>query len=286
MFSFKRLCACCFVPKPDDIHLDTIEKDHNDPNSNSNQQESALQLVTDSKSQLNQTITEITKLTLSIIDTEGMQIGTEYEIYPMGLKGSSRRIQDGCVYAGTLRFENNIIINDIILSENEKGVGKKHFLIQFDKYQKNYFLKDLGDGMGTFIRLDKPLKLKSNHIISFGDSHLVITIEQPNLCLKFIDGPKTEEKFTYGPADGPIKIGRMADCNIRFDDSSLSRYQCIFKFEDSWYLIDGDGRKLSTNGTWLFCEDFFEIFDGLVFKAGQTLFKAQYNAEMINLNND
>jgi hypothetical protein len=43
--------------------------------------------------------------------------------------------------------------------------------------------------------------------------------------------------------------------------------------ENEWRLSDGNGTKLSTNGTWLFAEDEFEIFDQLIFKAGQTLFK-------------
>lgn len=127
-----------------------------------------------------------------------MQVGTEYEIYPTGIKGSLRRIQDGCVYAGSIESENNIFINDIILSDQEKGVGKRHFIIQFDKIKNNYFVKDLGDGMGTFIRLDKPLRLKPNYIISYGDSHMIVSLDSgvtPNLGLRFIDGPKTDEKL-------------------------------------------------------------------------------------------
>lgn len=46
--------------------------------------------------------------------------------------------------------------------------------------------------------------------------------------------------------------------------------------------MDGDGNKASTNGTWysynqlrLFVEDFFEIKDNMIFKAGQSLFVAK-----------
>lgn len=39
-------------------------------------------------------------------------------------------------------------------------------------------------------------------------------------------------------------------------------------------LNDGDGEKLSTNGTWLFVDELFKIYDNMIFKAGQTLFKA------------
>ena len=66
----------------------------------------------------------------------------------------------------------------------------------------------------------------------------------------------------------------MSDCKIRFDDNSLSRYHCIITFNRVWYIQDGDGKKLSTNGTWLFAEDFFEVYDGMFFKVGETLFRS------------
>jgi hypothetical protein len=44
--------------------------------------------------------------------------------------------------------------------------------------------------------------------------------------------------------------------------------------QGQWVLYDGDGAKLSTNGTWLFVDELFEIYDNMIFKAGQTLFRA------------
>ena len=33
-------------------------------------------------------------------------------------------------------------------------------------------------------------------------------------------------------------------------------------FEDgNWILKDGDGAKLSTNGTWLFVDELFKVYD-------------------------
>lgn len=81
--------------------------------------------------------------------------------------------------------------------------------------------------------------------------------------------------FTYQPGDKPVTIGRMADCNVRFDDNSLSRYQCTLSHVPGkgWMASDGDGKRASTNGTWLFVDDMFEVFNNMVFKAGQTLFQ-------------
>ena len=67
----------------------------------------------------------------------------------------------------------------------------------------------------------------------------------------------------------------MPSCDIRFDDNQLSRQQCTITFEKGqWYLRDGDGQKLSTNGTWLFVDELFQIYNSMIFKAGQTLFRA------------
>jgi pSer/pThr/pTyr-binding forkhead associated (FHA) protein len=68
----------------------------------------------------------------------------------------------------------------------------------------------------------------------------------------------------------------MVDCRIRFDDSSMSRYQCTLNYESNkgWTLLDGTFEKRSTNGTWLFVEEEYEIYEGMIFKAGKTLFEA------------
>lgn len=54
------------------------------------------------------------------------------------------------------------------------GIGKRHMVIKYNLDNKSYYLRDLGDGSGTFIRLDNPLILKHGYIVSFGDSHMVV----------------------------------------------------------------------------------------------------------------
>ena len=43
----------------------------------------------------------------------------------------------------------------------------------------------------------------------------------------------------------------------------------------SWWLIDGYNNKASTNGTWLYLNEDFEMHTGMVFKANQTIFNVQ-----------
>lgn len=75
----------------------------------------------------------------------------------------------------------------------------------------------------------------------------------------------------------------MTDCHIKLEDSGLSRYHCIAYYDKNWMFTDGDGQKKSTNGTWLFAEKFFEILDGMMIRAGETLFRAHLNSDMIKI---
>jgi hypothetical protein len=61
---------------------------------------------------------------------------------------------------------------------------------------------------------------------------LISITSDNNLEIKFIDGPKFDTSLHYTSADKEISIGRMPECTIRFEESSLSRYQCTLYFED------------------------------------------------------
>jgi len=112
-------------------------------------------------------------------------------------------------------------------------------VIKYNLDDKKYYMRDLGDGSGTFIRIDntKDLVLKHGFIISFGDSHMVVQfsseVVDPNnqhvvqkITLKFLDGPKIDKEFNFTEYQQKIKIGRMSSCQIKFDDNALSRLQC------------------------------------------------------------
>lgn len=70
------------------------------------------------------------------------------------------------------------MFNDFVISSMDTGIGKRHMVIKYNLDNKNYYLRDLGDGSGTFVRLDVPLILKHGYIISFGDSHMVVQFVQ------------------------------------------------------------------------------------------------------------
>lgn len=49
-------------------------------------------------------------------------------------------------------------------------------VIKYNDIDDKYYVRDLGDGSGTFVRIDnsKDLILKHGFIISYGDSHMVV----------------------------------------------------------------------------------------------------------------
>ena len=218
------------------------------------------------------------KLRLVSIDSPALQAGKMLHLNAYGLEGSLRAEKDNVTFIGSDAASGQ---NDFAIPM-DPSLGAKHLMIKYNPSTSKYYLKDLGDGSGTFARIDIPVLLKHGYIISFGESHMVVHLSgdstKPSLTVKFLDGSKADQSFQYSPGDRPVRIGRMADCNIKFDDNSLSRYQCslLFVEDKGWFAVDGDGKKCSTNGTWLFVDELFEIFNNMVFKAGQTLFQAQY----------
>jgi len=85
-------------------------------------------------------------------------------------------------------------VNDIVIPSEEQGMAPRHLLIKYFTETKSYSIKDLGDGTGTFVKIDSPLELKQGYIISFGDSHMAINTRlNGKIQLKFLDGPKTDQ---------------------------------------------------------------------------------------------
>lgn len=132
MINLRRICSvsskqCCFVVS-DIQEVDVIDRDQGKTPSIHD----CTQISIANKSTTSATM-EILKLSLIVIDSVKMIIGSQYEILPYGLKASQRNLKDGCVYAGSLEKHANLRINDIVLPFSEKGIGKRHFMIQYVK---------------------------------------------------------------------------------------------------------------------------------------------------------
>lgn len=86
----------------------------------------------------------------------------------------------------------------------------------------------------------------------------------------------TIECSEFSKESSPITIGRGSNMMIRLLSDGLSRTQCMLKcIEDKWYMIDGDGEKSSSNGTWFYVEEPFPIHNMMIFKTGSLILKSQ-----------
>jgi pSer/pThr/pTyr-binding forkhead associated (FHA) protein len=112
----------------------------------------------------------------------------------------------------------------------EAGIGLQHFHIRYSAEEKKYYIKDLSQGSGTFIKIQAPLKLQTSQIISFGGNHVTVLLGPENkyITLKCLEGIRTNEKFTFSPESLPITIGRTSGNDIIIDSLSVSRKQCKY----------------------------------------------------------
>lgn len=133
-------------------------------------------------------------------------------------------------------------------------------------------MKDLGNGFGTFIKLQSECLLKDNSLINIGDSYIVCTlgveedthhseyqsdynIKNQNkdkdcmLNIKIFSGsPKYDPMYIYliilrnfQPSKSIIKIGRSSDCEVTVEDNMLSRVHCSIEYREDagWIVRDG-----------------------------------------------
>lgn len=106
------------------------------------------------------------------------------------------------------------------------------------------------------------------------------------LRLKLFGGPSTGEVFYFRPdpatpePSSVIKIGRSNACQVVIEDAVLSKLQAHIYFsheKDCWVLEDGSPgphHKHSLNGTWLYLNEDFEVYECMTFKVNQVLFQA------------
>ena len=130
------------------------------------------------------------ELNLQVLESKELH-DTYFKINAKGLITSSRDEDDGYVLFGSSYYFMHQIQSDVHAFTSEYGFGGRHFIIFYDTELNEYFLKDLGEGSGTFVKLEQELKLKNGNIISFTDNHMLISIkENDSIFIKFLEGTK------------------------------------------------------------------------------------------------
>jgi hypothetical protein len=243
------------------------------------------------------------KLELEIMANDASEKFIKIEIDPYGYTESKRGKKDGITYFG---YQNGDFDVDYQLknSDNyfsEDNFNGRHFMIKFNPDDLNYYIKDLGFGFGTFIKIQEWTELKSNLLLNIGENYIVFSFgddeneeleeeknvdnninkENYNYLNVKVFSLKTQKIFTLTPDNCPVTIGRSSDNSICIDDDMLSRIHCTIDFEkDKWYIQDGYAKnglqeeeiKKSTNGSWIYVYDEIPITDKMIFKANHNLF--------------
>ncbi|CDW78600.1 UNKNOWN [Stylonychia lemnae] len=196
-------------------------------------------------------------LQIEVLEGGSLPQNIQLKINACGLIGSLRNKNDGYTILGSQpNTPLQEMQNDFVINQPKAGIGKKHMIIKYNKEEKSYYICDLGDGSGTFIRLDMPIMdLKMTRFLIFqAKLELQKLDELPSVILN-------------------LKIHRSQEFSS--GKAYISQILSLVFFEGNWIIKDGDGQKQSTNGTWLFADELFKIYDQMVFKAGLTLFKTQ-----------
>jgi hypothetical protein len=57
-------------------------------------------------------------------------------------------------------------------------MATRNFVIKFHEHDRIYSIRDLGEGSGTFVKIEQPFPIIGTRIISFGDTHMVVKAER------------------------------------------------------------------------------------------------------------
>ena len=232
------------------------------------------------------------------------RIKTNIEITPLGYMESKRK-KDGITYFGYEKEKNDIdiFLNPLDGEINDDKFYGKHFRIKFNPDDLNYYLKDLGQGFGTFIRINSNVEIKNNFLLNIGENYLIFSLLKEtgdsvdsninSLNIKLFSVSCGQKSFDFKKEDSPITIGRKQENNIFIEDNMLSRIHCTLYYkENKWFLIDGSFNnedendiKKSTNGTWIYAFDDTLIYDKMCFKSSNYLFEC-YLVDVTNNKNN
>ena len=190
----------------------------------------------------------------------------------------------------------DFLLNDFVFPIEDKEDNYSlyelpNFAIFYNVEDGNYYIKDFNTGVGALMKI-KNYRIEGNTLINIGGNYLVVYIEDNKIRVKIfnnsiLDNNNKKEQNTINcdlkefyfdkKNNFVINIGRNQNCDLIIEDMMLSKIQCRIEHnanDKCFYLCDGDGKKESTNGTWVFILNSTKITNNFMFKAEHTLFVA------------
>ena len=135
---------------------------------------------------------------------EGKKKGEKIEINAAGYCNGRKKAIDGVTYFGSDEGSSVSVISDTCQKENdyvylddEAGISQKQFKIFYSVKDDQYYIKNLGDESGTFIRVDTKIIVKQGYMITFGKFHIVMNYKAEaidNICIRVINGVQLESE--------------------------------------------------------------------------------------------
>ena len=254
-------------------------------------------------------------LEITVIGSQSMSFGTKIKIDKMGLMEKSlRNIKSNITYFGfiedlNLNNEKNDNSIDYLIpqkkfedeeNDNLKFIGR-FFRIYFNTKNLNYYLRDLGNCLGTYVKVKESIILKNEDMINVGDTFLIFHFENDKsknnsnndiINIQITELNKNNEsqnrEFSFNSSKKIIRIGRKKYNNdIELNDHLVSKVNCNIQYDEKngWKIKDGNEiitetgeNKItnSTNGTWILAIDDFLIYENMIFKSNLNLFRCNF----------
>ena len=81
---------------------------------------------------------------------------------------------------------------------------------------RSYKLVDMFGGLGTFVKISKPVKVRENQVLNFGANHITFDkFDNKQIEIRFVEGSRRNDTFIFYPeSKTKIKIGRGATSDI------------------------------------------------------------------------
>jgi hypothetical protein len=153
----------------------------------------------------------------------------------------------------------------------------------FNKKNEKYYFRSINDKEGKKRSQFIYLKLSNNPLIinnkmkkyfQIGDIIFKTEINDNNqihIILHLNVGKKT--LIFNSNQKKIITFGRDNLSTVKLNGNMISKIHCTIEFKNNnWIIYDGNGKKPSTNGTWMFCNEKFELRDEINYaKIGKSI---------------